>query len=250
MTARTVAFTVDLEPDCPPFLWDTFRGVERGMPRLLAMLAEEEIPATFFTTGDVARRYPSAVRALVDAGHELACHGMTHRAFPELDRETARWEIMESAAILRDMTPELTSFRAPYLRFPESYVPLVEDAGFALDSSLAKYKRSYRAPRVPTTLHRVAASVTSSVLRLPGWARAPYLHALASPVVLFVHPWEFVDLTKERLRYDCRFNTGELALARVRDVLRDFRARGGAFVRMRELLPSERAPGAPPRSAA
>ena len=250
MSELTVAFTVDLEPDCPPYLWDTFRGVEEGMPRLLAMLAEEAIPATFFTTGDVARRYPATIRALVDAGHELACHGMTHRPFPDLDRDTARWEIEESAAILRDMVPSVVSFRAPYLRFPESYVGLVEDAGFALDSSLAKYKRSYRAPRSPTTLHRVAASVTSSVLRLPGWVRAPYLHALASPVVLFVHPWEFVDLTKVRLRYDCRFNTGDLALTRVRHVLRDYRARGGTFARMRDLLPSGRAPAKPPRSAA
>lgn len=234
----TVCFTCDLEPDCPPYLWDTFRGVAEGMPRLLGMLDEEQVPTTFFTTGDVARRYPGTIRALVDAGHELACHGMTHRAFPDLDRDTARWEITESLSILRDMTPEIVSFRAPYLRFPESYVELVEEAGFALDSSLAKYKRSYRAPRRPTSLHRVAASVTSSVLRLPAWARAPYLNALASPVVLFVHPWEFVDLTHTKLRYDCRFNTGDLALARVRDVLRRFRARGARFMRMRDLLPA------------
>ncbi len=246
----TVSFTVDLEPDCPPFLWDTFRGVEQGMPRLLGMLAEEGIAATFFTTGDVARRYPGGVRALVDAGHELACHGMTHRAFPDLDAETARWEITESAAILRDMAPSVVSFRAPYLRFPEPYVAYVEEAGFALDSSLAKYKRSYRAPRRPTSLHRVAASVTSSVLRLPWWARTPYLRALASPVVLFVHPWEFVDLTRERLRYDCRFNTGDLALTRVRDVLRAFRARGAEFVRMREIIPSSSPTARPSRPAA
>ena len=230
-------FTIDLEPDCPPFLWDTFRGVTDGLPRLLEMLDEERIPSTFFTTGDVARRYPANVRAVVDAGHELACHGMTHRAFPDLDRETAKWEIVESTRILRDFAP-LTSFRAPYLRFPEEYVQLVEDAGFALDSSLAKYKRSYRDERAATSMHRVAASMTSSVLRIPAWARNPILDRLADPVVLFVHPWEFVDLTREKLRYDCRFNTGQVALDRVRDVLRRFRARGAQFRRMRELLPA------------
>src|SRR5690348_7466946 len=130
----TVCFTCDLEPDCPPYMWDTYRGVAEGMPRLLGMLEEEQVPTTFFTTGDVARRYPATIRDLVDAGHELACHGMTHRAFPDLDRDTARWEIVESLAILRDMAPLIASFRAPYLRFPEEYVELVEDAGFALDS--------------------------------------------------------------------------------------------------------------------
>jgi hypothetical protein len=47
--------------------------------------------------------------------------------------------------------------------------------------------------------------MTSSVLRLPAFVRDPWLAALRDPVVLFVHPWEFVDLTRERLRYDCRF---------------------------------------------
>jgi hypothetical protein len=53
--------------------------------------------------------------------------------------------------------------------------------------------------------------------------------------VLFVHPWEFVDLRHERLRLDCRFKTGEVALACVRDVLRNCARRGARFVRMREL---------------
>jgi hypothetical protein len=81
----------------------------------------------------------------------------------------------------------------------------------------------------------VAASATSSVLRLPRVVRAAYLAALASPVVLFVHPWEFVDLRRERLRLDCRFKTGDIALGCVRDVLRSFKRRGAEFIRMREL---------------
>src|SRR4051812_40799613 len=108
------SFTCDLEPDCPPFLHG-FRGVESGLPKLLALLGEQKIRATFFTTGEVARRYPGAVRAVVDAGHELACHGMTHTAFSSMTREEARIEIVESARILRDFAP-VTSFRAPYLR--------------------------------------------------------------------------------------------------------------------------------------
>src|SRR5918999_6156424 len=132
----TVCFTVDVEPDCPPYLTG-FRGVEEGMPRLLAMLAEERVAATFFTTGEVARRYPDVVSAIVARGHELACHGMTHRAFTSMTHEEARGEIEESARILRRHAP-VTSFRAPYLRFPSPYLDLLESNGFALDSSQAK----------------------------------------------------------------------------------------------------------------
>jgi len=231
---KTVAFTVDLEPDCPPFLRG-FRGVEHGMPALLDLLAREGVVATFFTTGEVADRFPGMVARVVNEGHELACHGMTHRAFTTLDRDAARAEIEDSARILRDFA-EVTSFRAPYLQFPGAYVELLERNGFTLDSSHAIYKAAYYRDATQTRLTRVPASVTSSVLRLPKPIRGAYLAALSSPVVLFVHPWEFVDLRSEKLRLDCRFKTGDTALACIADVLRGYRKSGAQFVRMRELV--------------
>lgn len=234
MTVRRVSITVDFEPDCPPYLSSTFRGIEEGAPALLELFHELGVAATYFTTGEVAARYPDAVRALVSAGHELGCHGVTHTAFDTLDERTARWEIEESARLLRTFAP-VSSFRAPYLRFPEPYIRLLEAADFALDSSLAKYKSSWRQPRLPTTLTRIPASMTSSVLRLPSWVRDRWLLSLSDPVVLFVHPWEFVDLTHEDLRYDCRFRTGEVALQCLREVIELFARRGARFLPMREL---------------
>ena len=233
-TPLRVALTVDFEPDCPPYLSSTFRGIEQGAPRLLELFADTGVRATYFTTSEVAERYPGSVRALLDADHELGCHGVSHTAFDRMDEATARWEIEQSLRVLSDFGP-VSSFRAPYLRFPEAYVPLLEQAGFALDSSLAKYKRSYRAPRRPTTLARIPASMTSSVLRLPAFVRDPWLARLRDPVVLFVHPWEFVDLTRERLRYDCRFRTGDVALRCLREVIEAFARRGATFMTMREL---------------
>jgi peptidoglycan-N-acetylglucosamine deacetylase len=228
--APVVAFTVDLEPDCPPYL-QGFRGIEQGTPALLDLLGAEKVPATFFTTGEVAARYPETVKRLVRDGHELGCHGMTHRAFTSLDPVTARSEIEESAAILRRFAP-VTSFRAPYLQFPPAYVEMLEQNAFTLDSSQAKYKLAYYRDRASPRITRVPASVTSSVLRLPRVVRNTYLSALWSPIVLFVHPWEFVDLRHERLRLDCRFKTGDIALDCVRDVLRSYARRGARFVRM------------------
>jgi peptidoglycan/xylan/chitin deacetylase (PgdA/CDA1 family) len=232
-----VCITVDFEPDCPPYLSSSFRGIEEGAPALRDLFAELGIPVTYFTTGDVAARFPEAVRALVADGHELGCHGVSHTAFDTLDETSARREITESAQLLRTFAP-VTSFRAPYLRFPEPYVRLLEEAAFTLDSSLAKYKRSYHAPRISTTLTRIPASMTSSVLRLPAFLRDPWLSSLADPVVLFVHPWEFVDLTHEDLRYDCRFRTGDVALQCLREVITLFQRRGAQFLTMRALDPA------------
>jgi peptidoglycan/xylan/chitin deacetylase (PgdA/CDA1 family) len=230
-----VSISIDFEPDCPPYLDSTFRGIEEGAPALLELFASLEIPVTYFTTGEVAERYPGAVRALVEAGHELGCHGVTHTAFDTLDENAARWEIESSAATLRAFAP-VTSFRAPYLRFPESYLPLLEQSGFEVDASLAKYKASYRAPRRPTSLARVAATMTSSMLRLSPWLRDPWLATFRDPVVLFVHPWEFVDLTQYDLRWDCRLGTGAHALRSLRTAIEYFQRRGARFERIRELV--------------
>lgn len=231
-----VCLTVDMEPDCPPYLW-TWRGMEEGAPRLLDLFAERGVPVTCFTTGDSACHAPRVARRIVADGHELACHGMTHRPFTRLDRAEARREIEESAGILRDFGP-VVSFRAPNLLFPSAYLPLLEAAGFALDSSQGRYKPERCAPDGPTRLTRVPASVTSSVLRLPAWLRDRWLARLKGPVVLFCHPWEFVDFRRTNLRLDCRFRTGEPALADMASVIDFFRWRGARFRRMRDLLPT------------
>ena len=167
---------------------------------------------------------------LVAAGYELGCHGRDHRPFPELSCEEAEEEIAESAAVLRAFAP-VTSFRAPYLRFPESLLPLLEKHGFRLDASRSAYKPiHWLRPARPSGLHRLVASTTSSVLRWPAPIRDRILGRLATPVVLFVHPWEFVDLAVEPVPWDCRFGTGAPALERVREVVELFRERGARFV--------------------
>jgi peptidoglycan/xylan/chitin deacetylase (PgdA/CDA1 family) len=228
-----VCVTVDMEPDCPPYLW-TWRGIDEGAPLLLDLFDRERISVTCFTTGDTARYAPTAIEQIVSASHELACHGMTHRRFQGMNRETAEWEIAESARLLRAFA-EVTSFRAPYLDFPETFLDLLVDAGFTLDSSLAKYKGSYLSADTSSPLFRVPASITSSALRLPPWIRDRWLWTLRSPVVLFVHPWEFVDLTKEQLRFDCRFRTGPPALESLQSAIRHFKVRGSRFLTMRQL---------------
>jgi len=236
---RDVCITVDMEPDCPPYL-STWRGVTEGAPKLIELFAEEEIPVTYFVTGESAERHPEMVEALIGAGHELGCHGMTHRNFTKLSRKEAAWEIAASVQRLRDFAP-VTSFRAPFLRFPSQFLSLLEDEGITLDSSVAKYKSDYFAPPLPTRLFRIPVSATSSVLRLPRWIRDPWLLSLASPVVLFVHPWEFTDLTRERLRFDCRFRTGSPALLALKSAIRLFKSRGDCFHRM-DALPANATP--------
>jgi peptidoglycan/xylan/chitin deacetylase (PgdA/CDA1 family) len=229
-----VSLSIDVEPDCPPYLATQYRGVRDGLPKILDALHDVGVPTTCFCTGEVAERFPDRVTDLLRRGHELGSHGQTHRPFDGLSPRDARDEIVTSSAVLRSFGAAVTSFRAPNLRFPDHYLPLLEEHGYVVDASQAKYKRAYYRPGARSALVRIPASTTSSVLRLPKWIRDPWLASLGSPVVLFVHPWEFVDLTRERLRLDCRFRTGDPALRAVLEVIGFFRARGARFVRMSE----------------
>ncbi|NJD19594.1 MAG: polysaccharide deacetylase, partial [Gemmatimonadetes bacterium] len=135
---RVVCLTVDAEPDCPPYL-EGWRGMEEGAPLLLELLRQERVPATFFTTGEAARRHPGLVERLVAEGHELGSHGMTHRPFPTLTRSEAETEIRQASAILRTFAPVI-SFRAPNLRMPARFLRLLEEDGYRVDSSVGRYK--------------------------------------------------------------------------------------------------------------
>ena len=228
-----ICITVDLEPDCPPYL-KGWRGMDEGTPKLLDLLGRSRTPATFFATGATGETYPQLMDALVEEGHELACHGQTHKAFSSMDLREAEWEIETSTDILRAHGP-VTAFRAPYLRFPEKYLPLLEKRGYERDASRSRYKPIHWGPPASTPLHRVLASTTSSVLRLPPWLRDPLLARLQSPVVLFVHPWEFVDMRKESIPWDSRLGTGDHALRSLEEVIRLFQHRGAKFRKISDL---------------
>lgn len=227
-----VYLTADVEPDCPPYLW-TWDGIEQGMPRLLDLFASESVPGTFFVTGDTAERYPGTVEAIVARKLELGCHGFSHEAFDTFDENRAREEIRRTNRILRGFA-RVTSFRAPYLRFPERFVPLLAEDAITHDASRARYKRKEAANASVVGMKRLSASIPTSLTRLPALIRNPLLWALKRPVVLFVHPWEFIDLTRSTIPFDCRYRTGEPALADLRAVIRRLRDNGARFRRVEE----------------
>ena len=57
-------------------------GPRVGVPRILELLAAHEIKGTFFVPGVTAERWPGTVENILDAGHEVALHGHSHRVLP------------------------------------------------------------------------------------------------------------------------------------------------------------------------
>src|SRR5690349_20336632 len=77
--------------------------VEGNINRILALLDDNGVKATFFTLGWIAERYPHMVRLLVDNGHELASHGHNHLRVTDQTPDEFREDITRSKKLLEDI---------------------------------------------------------------------------------------------------------------------------------------------------
>ena len=76
------------------------RRVLPNIERILSLLAEFDVQATFFVLGSVAEQEPSLVPLIVSGGHEIASHGYSHRLISHLGPEGFRDEIRRTGDIL------------------------------------------------------------------------------------------------------------------------------------------------------
>ncbi|NJE12230.1 polysaccharide deacetylase [Thermococcus sp. LS2] len=207
--------------------------MEKGLPKILDLLNEKKVKATFFFTVEMARKYPNLTKRVVDEGHELGCHGFNHERFDKLEKNKAEMIIKKSLDILREFG-DVVSFRAPNLHFPHYLFPALRENGVFVDSSKARYKGYKGGIKAFDGVLEIPVSITSSVLRLP-WAIQKVIHKrLNEPRVYFAHPWEFVPMQKERIRLDCKFNTGDKALMLLEKLIDHYKEQNAKFVTMRE----------------
>lgn len=86
---------------------------DAATPQLLEVLARHNVRATFFAMGSYARMRPQIARAVVDAGHLLGNHTISH---PKLSMEPAsrvRQELVDCNAVLEDVTGVAVRFFRP-----------------------------------------------------------------------------------------------------------------------------------------
>ncbi|WP_037833954.1 bifunctional polysaccharide deacetylase/glycosyltransferase family 2 protein [Streptomyces sp. NRRL F-4474] len=107
--AGTVALTFD---DCPDPTWT---------PKVLQVLADKQVPATFFVTGEHVAEHPHLVRAQTAAGHEVGLHTFTHTDLATASPRRVRLELAASRAVLAGATATSTRLlRPPYSSTPDA----------------------------------------------------------------------------------------------------------------------------------
>ena len=113
-------------------------GPKVGVHRILRLLADEGIVATFFVPGWVIDKYPAAVTAVVEAGHELAHHGYTHQppaTFASRDKEEAAL-VHGIECITRVTGSAPLGYRSPSWDFSPHTLALLAQHGFVYSSNL------------------------------------------------------------------------------------------------------------------
>ena len=199
--------------------WDRMPcRVERNIERILALLAEADVQATFFTLGWVAERYPELVRRIADGGHELASHGFAHQRATDQQRDEFLADIRLAKSVLEDISGHaIKGYRAPSFSVGEKNPwasACIGEAGYRYSSSIYPIRHDhYGVPEAP----RFAHETSPGVLELPvatirvfranwpagggGYFRLlPYAISRWSikrindtdrkPAMFYFHPWE------------------------------------------------------------
>jgi len=113
--------------------------------RVLKLLDENNIKATFFVVADVTQHYPGLIESIAEAGHEIACHGLHHNC--KIDPKTKqplfnptefKERTLQAKLILEKASGQrVVGYRAPNAFIGGWMIDVLENIGFKYDSSIS-----------------------------------------------------------------------------------------------------------------
>jgi polysaccharide deacetylase family protein (PEP-CTERM system associated) len=194
--------------------------------RLIDLFNDNDVKATFFTLGWVAKACPDVIKRIVDEGHELASHGTNHRRNTKMTSDEVYTDIKDSKDLLEQISGhEVIGYRAPSFSIDKSneYVfQLLVDLGFKYSSSTYPIEHDlYGVPEWPRFMHKREEGIIEvpiptvenngsnkgigggGYFRLyPYWLSRrrieKYLASTDKPYNFYFHPWE-IDVHQPRV---------------------------------------------------
>ena len=234
------ALTIDVEdyfqvaalaPWAPRNQWQNFElRVEQNTNKILSLLSEKQIKATFFVLGWVAERSPQVVKSIISEGHELASHGYSHQLIYRQTPDEFRQETLRSKQLLEDISGQaIEGYRAASYSITKDSLwalDILAEAGFRYDSSIFPVRHDkYGIPGAEELPHRITSPkgheltefpITALKLgnyRLPiagggyfrlfpywfsRWGLSQVNRKQQQPFIFYLHPWE-VDPEQPKL---------------------------------------------------
>lgn len=213
----------EVQSTAGPLDWDRLPSrVEASTGRCLDLLARHNTRGTFFVLGWVAEKFPSLVRSIAAAGHEIACHSYAHQLVYDLGRDRFRADTDRAVKAIADAAGVMPrGYRAPsYSVTTRSLwaLDVLAELGFRYDSSIYPVRHDRygipgfsRSPQsvvtgagtlleIPPATVQLSASRTAPVggggyLRLLPFAYTAagirrMNHVDRIPACIYFHPWE------------------------------------------------------------
>lgn len=163
--------------------------------RVLAILREAGVTATFFVLGEKAERYPDVVREIAAAGHEVALHGYAHdRLYSLRGVARLRADMERGVAALSACGVRVSWFRPPVGLVSHSVARAVEGVGLRLAGHSVRGRDGRAGAEPAAVLRRATAGLTDGAVVLLHDAAEREGH---EPASLGVLP-ELLDEVKRR----------------------------------------------------
>lgn len=117
------------------------------LKRILETLDIQEVKATFFCTGLMAKDFPQVVKQIYDKGHEVGCHSHNHTWMNKMTEAEARDDTHAAVAALEQcIGQKVLSYRAPAFSIGESNKCMFEilaENGITTDASIYPAARDF-----------------------------------------------------------------------------------------------------------
>ncbi len=176
--------------------------VEENMEKLLGILRQAGVRATFFVLGWIAQRHPALIKKIMQENHEIASHGYAHALVHTQAPEEFRQDIRKTRRILQEITGKpVVGYRAPTFSITSVNVwafDILAQEGFLYDSS-----QKGKPPHKINTLWEIPVSTGGGYFRLLPYVytkrKIESLNKKNLPAVIYLHPWEF-DTQQPRIK--------------------------------------------------
>jgi len=112
-------------------------GNRQGVPRILNILKQHDVPASFYVPAVTALLYPDEQQRVIAEGHEIGIHGWIHERNSVLPYAAEKDLMQRSSDILEKITGvRPVGMRTPSWDFSPNTLALTRDMGLLYDSSL------------------------------------------------------------------------------------------------------------------
>lgn len=99
--------------------------------RILEILKNHNVKATFFMTGSWIASYPEDVKAILADGHDLGNHSENHKNMSQLSSSQIKEELMAPHEKVKELTGyEMFLFRPPYGDYDNHVISEVRSLGY------------------------------------------------------------------------------------------------------------------------